>query len=54
MGCGAGALSQTVGVQDGILGGTGVMLPGDVSSLLFPALEAAGVDVCGSVETLFS
>lgn len=35
-------------------GGTGVMLAGEVSSLLFPALEAAEMGVCDSLGTLFS
>lgn len=35
-------------------GGTGVMLAGEVSSLLFPVLEAAEVGVCDSLGTLFS
>lgn len=46
--CGTQAQVHCVGWD---LGGTGVMLVREGSSLLFPALEAAEVGACGSLGT---
>lgn len=56
MQCETGALRWGSGAQCwvGFCGETRVMLAGEVSSLLFLALEAAEADVCDSLGTLFS